>query len=171
LYFVEFAGNRWGWGGIFSEMSAAMDGKEIGQYFTDVKNGVNPYMYKYGTSLALYTLEADPKFVNLPQGDVQIDIKEGAEDNFFIVQTKQNKTKDGLVTVGYRWFGNSPIGYVTGRGDTIDEAVGSLYQNLENFSLKGVYYRPKSDFLSMENCKCVLRRLQFLKDKELIIDM
>jgi phosphoribosylamine-glycine ligase len=168
LYFTEFAGNRYGWGGIFSEMSASMNGKEIVDYFIKIRNGENPYRYKYATTLSLYVLEADPKHPGLPQGDISFSIKEGHEHNFFLSQVKQNKTKDGMVTVGYRCFGNSPMGYVTGRGDTLEGAIDDLYEHLKGFSLREVYYRPKSDFLSLETNKCVIKRLQFLRDKGLI---
>jgi hypothetical protein len=83
-------------------------------------------------------------------------------------QVKKNKKRDGIVSTGYRWFSSAPLGYVTGRGNTVTEAAESLYMNLNHFSLKGAYYRPKSDFLSIENEKCILNRLKFLVDRKLI---
>jgi hypothetical protein len=168
LYFTEFAGCRWGWGGIFSELSASMNEKgEIGEYFIKLKEGGNPYNYKVGASLALYTLDADSKFAGLPQSDIPMTISENEKD-FFLYQVKRHPDKDAMVNIGYRWFSSAPLGYVVGRGQTVKEAVTSLYNSLHYFSLKGIYYRPKSDFLSKENEKCVLNRLQFLKDKKLI---
>jgi hypothetical protein len=168
LYFTEFAGCRWGWGGIFSELSASMDENgNIGYYFIRLKEGGNPYNYDVGASLALYTLDADHKAPGLPQGDIPMTISENEQD-FFLYQIKRHPDKDAMVNIGYRWFSSAPLGYVVGRGQTVKEAVTSLYNSLHYFSLKGIYYRPKSDFLSKENEKCVLNRLQFLKDKKLI---
>lgn len=171
LYFTEFAGCRWGWGGIFSELSASMtEHDEIGEYFMRLVKGENPYRYKYGTSLALYTLDDDNKHIGLPQGDIPLTISKGSEKDFFLYQVKSNKKKDGMVSVGYRWFSSAPLGYATGRGNSVNAAADNLYQNLHNFSLKGAYYRPKSDFLSMENNKCILKRLEFLVNTKLISD-
>lgn len=169
LYFTEFAGNRWGWGGIFSELSASMtSGGNISNYFEKLAIGEDPYVYKYGTSLALYTLDVDPKHAGLPAGDSRLTIQEGYEHNFFMYQIRQNDKKDGIISIGYRTFGSAPLGYVTGRGDTIESAVDNLYDHVDKFSLKGVYYRPESDYLSLENNKCILKRLAFLKEKGLI---
>lgn len=170
LYFTEFAGCRWGFGGIFSELSASMDEfGNIGQYFENLKDGYNPYNYKVGSSLALYTLDADNKVPGLPQGDIPMTISKN-ENDFFLYQVKRHNDKDAIVNIGYRWFGSAPLGYVVGRGQNVEDAVSSLYDSLHYFSLKGVYYRPKSDFLSKENEKCVLNRLKFLRDKKLISD-
>jgi hypothetical protein len=170
LYFTEFAGCRWGWGGIFSELSASMDEKgNIGGYFESLKEGMSPYNFDVGVSLALYTLDADNKFVGLPQGDIPMTISDHQND-FFLYQIKRNPNKDAMINIGYRWFSSAPLGYVVGRGHTVEEAVSYLYNSLHYFSLKGIYYRPKSDFLSKENEKCVLNRLQFLIDKKLIYE-
>lgn len=171
LYFTEFAGCRWGWGGIFSELSASMNEfGNIGQYFEDLKDGINPYKYKVGSSLALYTLDADTKFAGLPQSDIPMNISNDKKNDFFLYQVKRRPDKESIVNVGYRWFGSAPLGYVVGRGNTVQEAVSTLYDSLYHFSLKGIYYRPQSDFLSKENEKCIFNRLKFLKEKGLIRD-
>lgn len=164
LYFTEFAGNRWGWGGIFSELSACMDDKgSITPYFEKLIEEKDPYNYQFGVGLALYTLYPDDKHPGLPEGDTPMTIQNGKD--FFMVQVKKLKNK--LVNVGYRWFGSAPMGYVIGRGNEIEDAVDNLYDNLDGFSFKGVYYRPKSDFLSWEISKCILRRYDFLQSRYL----
>lgn len=168
LYFTEFAGNRWGWGGIFSELSASKEDGMYSNYFEKIKNGESPYIHQYGTSLALYSLDVDDEFAKLSKGKMPIIIQDEVIDDFFLYQIRQNENKDGLISVGYRLFEDAPLGYVVGRGNTIYEAVESIYKNLEHFSFKGVYYRPKSDFLSIENNTHILRRIEFLKNKRLI---
>jgi len=166
LYFTEFAGCRYGWGGIFSELSASMTTDLITDYFDKIVRGQDPYTYKYGTSLALYTLGYDHEFAGFPQSGIPVNIEDGYESDFFMYQVK--KIKNRIITVGYRCFSSAPLGYVTGRGETIESAVENLYTHLKRFSLKGIYYRPESDFLSVENNKCILKRVEFLRENKLI---
>lgn len=165
-YFTEFAANRWGWGGIFTELAMSTDDNRITEYFENLKRGESPTKFKYGTSLALYSLDSDHKFPGLPSGETPINISEGYEDDFFIYQQKKVKNKN--VSVGYRWFSSAPLGYVTGKGKSMEDAVDNVYDNLNHFSMKGIYYRPKSDFISTENNKCILSRVKFLINKGLI---
>jgi len=59
--------------------------------------------------------------------------------------------------VGYDW----QLAPITGSGHTIDEAVRNLFENVESFSLAGVYYRPQSDYLSRDYQSSILNRLRY----------
>jgi hypothetical protein len=69
---------------------------------------------------------------------------------------KKNK-EDKMRLAGWDYH-LSPI---TGSGYTIDQAVNNVYKNIENFSLAGVYYRPKSDYLSLDYPTSILNRLNY----------
>jgi phosphoribosylamine-glycine ligase len=170
LFFTEFAGCRWGWGGVFSEMSAAEDGKLMcTNYFEAVSRGEDPYRYEVGASVALYNIKPDPEVAKMPKDGMQIIMKDGYEDNLFITQLR--KEKEGYVNVGYRWYDDGPMGYAVGRGDTIEEAAESAYEIIQGISMKGLINRPKSDFLNPDYPSAIMKRYQFLVDQKLITSL
>ena len=171
LYFTEFCANRWGWGGVFSELSGSENKKgEISNYFESIVERENPYQYKFGSSLAVYTIRSDQKFAGLNQEDLSINIKKGNEKDFFIMQCKlkQIGKEKQLVNVGYREFDSAPLGYVVGRGDTMESATKSIYKTLKGVSLKGLYYRPKFDWMSEDYVSSIPNRMKFLEKEKLI---
>ena len=163
LYFTEFAGSRWGWGGIFSELSAA---GSCDDYFQAIVEGEDPYRFDFGVGLAVYSIRSDSKFPMLNQEGLSIFIKDESRSNFFIMQCKMKK--DQLVNVGYREFDSEPLGYVVGRGDTLQEAVKEIYDTLQGISMKGIFYRPYEDFLSEAYTSSVVNRIKFLEKENLI---
>lgn len=171
FYFTEFQADRWGWGGVFSEMSMSegKDGK-ISNYFESHVMRENPFQHKFGSSLALYTIRSDKKVVALNQEGLSINIKEGLEKDVFLWQCKieQIGKEKQLVNVGYREFDDSPLGYVVGRGNTMESAVESIYKTLKGVSMKGIYARPKFDFLSTDYVSSIPNRLEFLEKKKLL---
>jgi phosphoribosylamine-glycine ligase len=171
LYFTEFQANRWGWGGVFSEMSMSegKDGK-ISNYFESHVMRENPFQHKFGSSLALYTIRSDKKFPALNQEGLSINLKKGVEKDVFLWQCKmeQRGKEKQLVNVGYRELDDSPLGYVVGRGETMEDAVERIYETLKGVSMKGMYFRPREDFLSKDYVSAIPNRLNFLQDKKLI---
>lgn len=167
LFFTENAGNRFGVPCLFSEISACMEKGKIAPYFEALVNEEDPFCYNYGTALALYSFSIDNNnWEGIPE-NLKLYIKPEKEDDFFLYEIKadeKNEEEGCYLTVGYM----SPLGWVTGRGNTMEEAIQLLYDNLKNFSLKGVYYRPQSDFMSSETNKCVMSRIKFIKEKNLI---
>jgi phosphoribosylamine-glycine ligase len=145
FHFTEFAGNRWGWGGIFSEM-AGTGSWSCKHYFESVAKGKNPYRYKFASSLALYNMKEEKDY---PKGDLPVILPKGKELPFFMYQVKMGENKQ-LVNVGYRSYESAPLGYVTASADTINDAAELLYEYLKDFSFKGVYYRPLADFLATD---------------------
>jgi phosphoribosylamine-glycine ligase len=171
LYFTEFAGCRWGYWGLASELSASetKDGM-IANYFQSIVNGKNPYQFNYGAGLAVYSVRSDKKFPDMNQEGLSLFIKDESKEDFLPIQVKEEKQgKDAqIVNVGYREYDSSPMGVVMGRGDTIEEAVEIIYKALKGISLKGMYYRPKFDFLSTDYVSSVMNRVKFLQEKRLI---
>ena len=171
FYFTEFAGNRWGWGGIFSELSAAKSKDTmVHNYFQSIVDGKEPYKFAYGTGLAVYSVRSDDKYPMLNQDKLSIHIKDSSMKNFFPGQIKMRRTEAGkqIVNVGYREFDSAPLGYVVGRGNTIEDAVEMIYKALKGISMKGLYYRNQEDFLSTSYTSSILNRVDFLKEKRLI---
>ena len=167
LFFTEFAGCRWGWGGIFSEMSASESGKLMcTNYFEAVARCEEPYAYEVGSSVALYNIKPDSDVARMPKDGMQIIMKDGFENNFFITQLR--KEKDGYVNVGYRWYDDGPMGYAVGRGDTIEEAAETAYDVIQGISMKGLINRPKSDFLNPDYPSAIMKRYNFLVENKLI---
>lgn len=156
FYFLEYAGNRPGWGGIFSEVSACYNNNKMSSnYYEGLLAGKNPYQYKYGSSIAIYNMCPDTN--GLPQPDVPIYLNKNAKANSFLCQSKMSKGV--LVDVGYRWLSSGPLGYIVGRGNALNEAVDLVYQNLDGVSLKGLYYRPKFDFMSRDYTSSIPNRV------------
>lgn len=166
-YFTEYAGDRWGWGGVFSEMAAAADGgKTCTNYFESVMAGRSPYRHDVGASLAVYNLKADTKFPGLGEDGKLVIISEKGWENSALCQVKLENGR--LATVGYCDYDIGPLGYMTGRGNSLREAVESVFKNLKELHIKGMYYRPKSDFLSDNYISSIKRRYDFLVSRKLI---
>ena len=171
FYFTEFAGNRHGWPGIFSELSASMEkGDEVSNYFEAIVMRENPYKYKFGACISTYSIRSDEKFPMLNKEDLSINIKRGCEKDFFLLQAKMKQAgkEKELVNVGYREYDSSPLGVAVGRGDTMEEAVDGVYKTLKGVSMKGLYYRSKEDFLSTDYVSSIPNRLKFLEKEGLI---
>lgn len=170
FYFTEFAGNRHGWGGIFSEVSMSLRNEKMStSYYEQISQGKNPYTFRHGSSLALYSLHHDNKVIGTPQDELPFNIDDRIQKDFFAVQMKNKEGKS--VSVGYRCFDSAPFAYITGRGNDVYDSIDCLYESLKCFSMKGIYYRPKSDFKTKEYTSSVLNRLdkiQYFLQKDFI---
>jgi len=162
FYFTEFAGNRHGWGGIFSEVSMSLrNGKMSSSYYESIMKGKNPYTYRYGSSLALYSLHQDTEVLGTPQNELPFKVSDRTHRDMFTMQMKKEEGKS--VSVGYRCLDSGPFAYIAGRGNDVYESINSLYESLQGVSFKGLYYRPKHDFLTKEYTSSVLNRLDKIK--------
>ena len=159
-YFTEFAGNRWSWGGVFSELSMSATASN---YFEKVSQGKNPYTYKFGATLSLYNIKEDPDFPKMHAQGIPLFWGKEYDSKFVPYQVKQ----DGNVIVNVD-AEDILLGYVSCHGNTIGEAVKDVYEAVEHFSFKEVLYRPKEDFLSVDYPSAVLNRYKFLVDSKLI---
>ena len=173
-HFSEFAGNRYSWGGVFSELSMAQCKKGcVSEYFETLASGKNPYKYKFGSTIGIYNLEPDGKYPDLSKQDIPVQWEKSVEPRFFPYQVriddKKNKETEEnepiVVNVGTRDILNS---YYTGFGNSLVEAANMAYGFANKVSFNGMYYRPKFDMLSTEYVSSIPNRIKFLKNHRLI---
>lgn len=130
IYFGEFCSNRFGYDALMTEMTMAHGPSE---YFGKIMEGVNPIEhFKFGTAVRAFNLK----------------VKEDQEvkyENWKPVWIYDAKMEDDkMVTIGEDW----DLAVVTGRGQTIEEAVDNVYDNYEGLIFKEKYCRTKEDFLA-----------------------
>jgi hypothetical protein len=163
-HFMEFCGNRWGWGTILAEISMSRIGDCCAsEYFEGLVAGRNPLKYKYGAYLALYNMKHDGK---LMKSGIPIQWKPEIDSYWFPYQIQKSDEygKEMTVNTGYC---DELIGYLTGVGNTLEEAVDDVYNHLK-ISFNGLYYRPKEDFLSTSYNAAIKNRIKFLNENGLI---
>ena len=173
-YFTEFAGNRWGWGGVFSELSMSRKGDRVSSsYFESLMKGKNPFQYKFGTTLSIYNINPDSKNPGLYSCEDPIQWDNHAKKWFFpyeirkevIESEKSDGTKDKSqmnITVGASCM-KALIGYTTGCGNTFEQATDVLYDHFIGHVYTGsMYFRPKDDMLSTGYGTSIKNRLNFL---------
>lgn len=157
FYFTEFAGNRWSWGGVFSELAMATEkNRNASEYFARVSSGKNPLHYNFGATVSLYNIGCDKKFPCLESDNLPVFWRRAADEYIWIYQLRKND-EDCIVNVG---CGDPLLGYASGCGDSLSQCVESTYKVIDNFSFREVLYRPKSDFLSREYATAILNRFE-----------
>lgn len=141
IYFGEFCSNRFGYDSLQTEMTMAHGPSE---YFEKIMAGRNPIEhFKYGVAVRAFN------------------VKEGEEqaieyDNWKPIWLYDAKMKDGkLVTVGECW----DLAAITGRGNSVLEAVENAYNNYDRLIFKDKYCRTKEDFMA-DYPTSIMRRLQ-----------
>lgn len=158
FYFSEFAGMRYGWDGIFSEMVMSDNGKPfVGRYFEEIMRGRSPLVNQYGVSLRLFNYEGNQEDTDDPLPDVPM-TWEPEIDDFLFVYHAHRKGKE-IVTTSDSDF----IGVMTAAGDEIDEVVAALYKRVDQFHFEKLYYRPEFDFLSTDYKSSILNRLEAIE--------
>ena len=158
IYFGEFCSNRPGYNSLFTELAQC---SSVDHYFSSIVRQENPF--KLGTvasSVLLLNPATDEETGRTLEG-VRIEYKPEIEKNLWLWDVRREN--DRLVTVGDDWN----LGVVTGAGDSIDEAVNSMYKSVDGFSFAGAYYRPKSDFLSLDYPTSILNRVNYGLEKKL----
>ena len=158
IYFGEFCSNRPGYNSLFTELAQC---SSVDHYFSSAARKESPF--KLGTvasSVLLLNPATDDETGRTPEG-TRIDYKPEIEKNLWLWDARRERNR--LVTVGDDWN----LAVVTGAGDSIDEAVNSMYQSVDGFSFAGAYYRPKSDFLSLDYPTSILNRVNYGLEKKL----
>lgn len=141
IFFGEFCSNRFGYDALMTEMTMA-DGPS--QYFSKIMKGKNPIeQFKYGTAVRVFNLNRTK--------DQEITIGSWKPTWLYEVKTKDNK----IVSVGDCW----DLGVITGRGETVEEAIDNVYDNYDTLNFKEKYIRTKEDFLS-EYPTSIMKRLR-----------
>ena len=160
FYFTEFAGNRWSWGGVFSELAMATEkNRNATEYFSRVSSGKNPLRYKYGATVSLYNVAPDKKFASLEAQDLPVYFKRAAEEYLWLFQIRKDKESNSLVNVG---CGDILLGYASACGNSLSATISSAYKIVDNLSFKELLYRPKNDYLSKDYSSSILNRFDFL---------
>lgn len=129
IYFGEFCSNRFGYDALMTEMD--MSGG-AGAYFNALQSLKNPLQSHFGTAVRVFNLNRTK--------DQSIDI--GKPENTWLYEVK--KKDDKLLSVGDCW----DLGVITGKGETIEDAVDSVYENYDSLNFKEKYVRTKEDFLA-----------------------
>jgi len=174
-YFTEFAGNRWGWGGVFSEMAMSTkdDGRSASNYFESVMKGKKPQQFKFGSALSVYGLLQDGEHAGLYKHGDPIQWDDVGNKFFYPYNVKKEMTEsvspDGKkernemhMTVGSNNM-ESLLGYASGYGNTFEETVNNLYNNfIGHVYTSNMYFRSKADMLATDYPTSLKNRLNFL---------
>lgn len=132
IYFGEFCSNRFGYDALMTEMD--MSGGAY-NYFNALMGGYKPLQSKFGVAARVFNL-------NRSKDQAIVMTK---PESIWLYEVKMDKEqKNALVSVGDCW----DLGVVTAFGDTIQEAVGMLYENIGELNFKEKYMRTKADFIS-----------------------
>lgn len=130
IFFGEFCANRFGYDSLMTEMTMAHG---PGEYFEKVMAGESPIQhFKFGTSVRVFNVKE--------REDSEIQY-----ENWKPMWVYDAYMKDGkMLTVGEDW----DLVVVTGRGNSVQESVDNVYDNLKGLIFKEGYYRTKDDFLA-----------------------
>lgn len=140
IYFGEFCSNRFGYDAIFTEMTMSHGPSS---YFEHIMAGENPLDFKYGTGIRVFNLNRSK--------DVEVNVGSWKPTWLFEVTKKDDK----VVSLGDAW----DLAVITGRGDTVEEAIDNVYDNYNTLSFKEKYVRTKADFLA-DYPTSIMRRLK-----------
>lgn len=163
-YFTEFAGNRWSWGGVFSELAMAADGGRVASnYFEDVSAGKNPLRNQFGATVSLYNMLPDGEEPDLKQEGIPIFWDKKKDNNIHFYQIR--RSEESFENVGYSDF---LLGYVNGCGSTVKKCVDDVYSAVDAISFKEILYRYRGDYVSKAYPSAILNRLAYLTDNGLI---
>jgi hypothetical protein len=158
IYFGEFCSNRPGYNSLFTELAQC---PSLDHYFSSIARKQSPFeLGTVASSVLLLNPATDEETGRTPEG-TRIDYKSEIEKDLWLWDVRREG--DRLVTVGDDWN----LGVITGAGDSIDTAVNSMYKSVDRFSFAGAYYRPKSDFLSLDYPTSILNRVNYGLEKKL----
>ena len=158
IYFGEFCSNRPGYNSLFTELAQC---SSVHHYFSSIVRKESPFkLGTVATSVLLLNPATDEETGRTTEG-LRVDYKPEIEQNLWLWDVRREGNR--LVTVGDDWN----LGVISGAGDSIDQAVNSMYKNVDGFSFAGAYYRPKSDFLSLDYPTSILNRINYGLEKKL----
>lgn len=165
-FFTEFAGNRWSYGGVFSELAMATEkNRNASEYFERIRAGRNPLRYNFGATVSLYSIVPDRKHAGLELEGIPIYWRRASEDYLWIVQAKKDE-RGCCVSIG---DGDPLLGYASSCGDSLSQCVDSVYRIVDGLSFREVIYRPKFDFLSRDYPTSILNRFEFLNKEHFTV--
>jgi len=160
IYFGEFCPNRVGYNAFYTDLCQL---PSTSYFFEQVVRKKSPFtLGTVGSSVTFFNILRDPHERNILSG-ASIDYTSDVSKNVWPFDIYKKKKTDKMRIVGSDWY----LAVVTGAATTIDEAVRNLYKNVEQCSFPGAYYRPKSDYLSMDYPTSILNRLRYGLQKKL----
>lgn len=153
FYFTEFAGNRFGFDGLYCEIGMRDIGDPfVSSFFEDVMNSRSPILNPYGTSVRLFNYEGDMEDTDDPLGSIPVRWDESIDNNLFLYHVrKENKH---IVSTSESDF----IGCVTAASDSTLGAIDIMYERVRKVHFEKIYYRPQFDFLSLDYRSSILNR-------------
>lgn len=153
MYFGEFCSNRPGYNSIFTEI--AMSGT-ANNFFEKIVRKESPFtMGMVATSVRIFNLNRDEE-TNKVADNISVDFRPEIEKDLWLWDVRKNQ-RGKFVTVGFDWN----LAVITGAGKSIDEAIRSMYRNVDGFAFVGAYYRSKNDFLSLDYLTSIINRLNY----------
>ncbi|MBI4004823.1 hypothetical protein HY358_01660 [Candidatus Roizmanbacteria bacterium] len=158
MYFGEFCSNRPGYNCFFTELAQAAS---VNDFFENLTHKIHPLtLGTVATSMRIFNLNrsVDDKYI---ESGVTINYKTEIWKDVWLFDALKKGGK--IVSAGYDWN----LAVVTGSGNSINEAVNRMYNNLSKFSFLGGYYRPKDDYLSLDYQTSILNRLNYGLDRRL----
>lgn len=160
IYFGEFCPNRVGYNEIFTQLSQCYSNHS---YFYNLMRKKSPFtLGTVGTSVRMFNPDTDDEqYGGLPPKDVLIEYKPYIEKDLWLWDSY--KKDQNMLTPGYSMF----VAVITGSGKSIDEAVNRMYNNVDNFSFLGCYWRPKFDYVSLDYPTSIPNRLNYGLDRGL----
>lgn len=168
-FFTEFCGNRFGWGGVFSEISMCRtEDKPVSNYFEQVSQGKNPQTYRMGSNVALYNLSPDKDYPSMYKEGIAYRYPPDIGRNLNLIQVK--KDGDTLVNTAHNDTFMNLLGYYVGYGNSMVSAATRAYGFVDQLAFNGLYYRPQSDYLSRDYIASIPSRFQYLIDQGWIED-
>lgn len=153
MYFGEFCSNRPGYNSIFTEIAMA---GSASNFFEKIVRKESPFtMGTVATSVRIFNLNRDED-TNHVAHNISVDFRPEIEKDLWLWDVRKNQ-RGKFVTVGFDWN----LAVITGAGKSIDEAVRTMYRNVDGFAFVGAYYRSKNDFLSLDYLTSIINRLNY----------
>lgn len=154
IHFGEFCPNRPGYNTFFTELAQL---PSVHYFFESAVAKKNPFtLGTVGASVTLFNLQRDPSERYLLSG-ASINYTPESARNIWPYDVYKKTKKDKMRILGYGW----ELCPISGAGRYIDEAVNNVYENVDNFTFAGAYYRPKYDFLSHDYPTSIPNRLKY----------
>jgi phosphoribosylamine-glycine ligase len=155
MYFGEFCANRVGWDSIFAEIVMA---GSASSFFEAIVNSKNPFEEEFAVTSRVFNILPNGKMME--NGLIQYD--EEIEEYVFVYDMKEENERK--VTTAVSW----DTAIITGCGESLEESIEELYNNLDKFDFEAGYYRSKIDFLSKSYPSAIMTRYNYLLQSKLI---
>jgi len=154
-YFGEFCSNRLGWDSVFAEI--AMSGGAT-MWIQNIMNGQNPLQKEFGATVRGFVMAKKGKGLSYEMPMSEMEWMEKEDKKLFVYEMKFEE-KDELKA--FNMGVSTDLMVSASAADNLPQAVNSCYKGIKGFSFKGLYYRPKFDFLSEEYPTSISNRLKY----------